>query len=119
MVVIELVQGDVSKVFKFQRKLEDGEVITTIPQKMWITFKRSCSCESCLFQKKLEDETIKYSSEDNYYRFQILSEDTCDLSYGKYGFDIAIIDEAGNKRTLLNDGVLEIVKHYTKKCNEV
>ena len=39
----------------------------------------------------------------------------------RYSFrpDIAIINEDGEKKTLFNDGELEVVKHYTKKCNEV
>ena len=113
---IELVQGDTSLVYKFQRKNGDGTVITTQPKKMWITFKMSCSCENCLFQKTLEDG-ITFDGE--YYKFQLQSEDTCHLAYGTYGFDIAILNEAGEKKTLLNNGELEIVKHYTKKCNEV
>lgn len=113
---IEIVQGDTSPIYKFQRKYDDGTVITTQPNKMWITFKRSCSCDECLFQKTLEDGI---TFEDGYYKFQLVSDDTCHLAYGTYGFDIAIINEAGEKKTLLNNGELEIVKHYTKKCNEV
>ena len=116
---IEVVQGDTSDIYKFKRTLEGGSVITTLPLKMWITFKRSCSCDECLFQKTLADGSITYSEEDNYYRFQLQPEDTCNLPFDIYGFDIAIINEDGEKKTLLNDGELEIVKHYTKKCNEV
>lgn len=116
---IELVQGDTSDIYKFKRTLEGGGVIKTLPLKMWITFKRSCSCDECLFQKTLADGSITYSEKDNYYRFRLESEDTCDLPYDTYGFDIAIINEDGEKRTLLNDGELVIVKHHTKKCNEV
>jgi len=115
---IELIQGDTSDVFKFQRKYDDGSVITTQPQKMWITFKKSCSCDECLFQKTLENG-ITFDENDNYYRFQLLPDDTCHLAYGTYGFDVAIINEKGEKKTLKKDGELEIVKHYTKKCNEV
>lgn len=116
---IELIQGDTSPIYKFQRKDSNGNVITTLPQKMWITFKSDCSCKDCLFQKKLEDNSITYSNEDNYYRFKLKSDDTCKLNYGTYGFDIAILNENNEKKTLLNDGELVIVKHYTKKCNEV
>jgi hypothetical protein len=115
---IELVQGDTSSIYKFQRKNADGEAIITQPQKMWITFKDTCNCEDSLFQKTL-DNGITYNTEDNYYRFQILSEDTAELPYGIYGFDIAILNEEGAKKTLLKAGVLEILKHYTKKANEV
>lgn len=113
---IELIQGDVSPIFKFQRKYSDGTVIPTLPQKMWITFKKNSNCNESLFQKTLEDGI---TFEEGYYKFQLFSEDTYELNYGVYGFDIAIINEQGEKKTLLNDGELEIVRHYTKKRNEV
>ena len=117
--LIELVQGDTSKVYKFKRiNKEDGSVITTLPKKMWITFKKDESTKMCILQKTLENG-IEYNKEDNYYRFQLKSEDTCSLSYGTYGFDIAIINEIGDKKTLKKDGQLKIVKHYTHKENEV
>lgn len=115
---IELVQGDTSCIYKFQRKGKDETVITTKPKKMWITFKDTCICDDSIFQKTLENG-ITYNEEDNYYRFQILPEDTYNLPYGTYGFDIAIINEDGEKKTLLKKGTLEIVEHYTHKCNEV
>ena len=115
---IELVQGDASSIFKFQRKDAEGNVINTLPQKMWITFKLHPGSEKSLFQKTLESG-IKYSEEDNYYRFQIMSEDTKDAPYGVYGFDIAILNEVGEKKTLFNNGVLKIVEHYTHKQDEV
>ena len=114
---IELIQGDTSPVYKFQRTNQDG-VIKSKAKKMWITFKGEYSCKDALFQKTLENG-IEYNESDNYYRFKILSKDTCDLPYGKYGFDIAIINENDEKKTLLSNGVLNIVEHYTHKCNEV
>ena len=113
---IELVQGDTSPIYKFQRKYKDGTVITTQPKKMWITFKINHNYEDSILQKTLENG-IKF--EDGYYKFQLFSEDTYNLSYGKYGFDIAILNENNEKKTLLNDGELEIIPHYTKKKNEV
>lgn len=115
---IELVQGDTSPVYKFQRKDEDGNVIKTLPLKMWITFKKTRICQDSVLQKTLENG-ISYSEVDNYYRFQFNPEDTCDLAYGEYGFDIAILNENGKKKTLLREGKLEIVTHYTHKNNEV
>ena len=115
---IKIVQGDTSKIYKFQRKNLDGIVITTLPQRMWITFKETYAEDNCILQKTLE-KGILYNEEDNYYRFQLSAEDTCNLNFGTYGFDIAIINEQGEKKTLLCDGQLEILKHYTKKCNEV
>lgn len=44
-----------------------------------------------LFQKKLSDNTITYL--DNKYKFVILEDDTKDLDYGTYGYDIKIIKD--------------------------
>lgn len=118
MHTIEIIQGDTSPIYKFQRKDVNDNVIKTLPQKMWATFKTDHKTDKALFQKCLNDG-IEYSVDDYFYRFSIKPEDTANLCYGTYGFDIAIIDENGNKITLLNDGVLKILPHYTKKCNEV
>lgn len=118
MYEIKIVQGDSSPVFKFQRKDASDNVITTLPKKMWVTFKTDTNTENALFQKSLGNG-IEYSEADNYYRFSLQPDDTANICCGNYGFDIAIIDENGNKITLLNDGVLKIVSHYTRKCNEV
>lgn len=115
---INLVQGDTSKIYKFQRKKIDSGLIKTLPQKMWITFKRNSNEEKAIFQKTLENG-ITYNEEDNYYRFQILSNETAKLPIGTYGFDIAILNEEGEKKTLLQNGVLNLLDHYTKKNNEV
>lgn len=118
MMEIELIQGDDSPVYKFQRKDKSGNVITTLPKEMWITFKESCCHDDCLFQKKLTSGDITFDATDNYYKFQISSDETHALPYGIYGFDIAIRNEKDKKTTLLPEGRLVIVKHYTKKCNE-
>lgn len=118
MFEIELVQGDTSPVYKFQRTDDKGGVITTLPQKMWVTFKKDYKSEKALIQKTLENG-IEYNSDDNYYRFKLTPDDTANLCYGKYGFDIAILNENGDKITLLNDGTLKITEHYTRKNNEV
>lgn len=115
---IELIQGDTSPIYKFQRKNADNEVIKTKAKKMWITFKNTSHDEECIFQKTLENG-IDYNENDNYYRFQLSSDETCNLNCRKYGFDIAIINEQDEKKTLLVNGILDIQKHYTKKCNEV
>ena len=115
---IHLVQGDTSNVYKFQRKNAENEAIITTPKKMWLTCKDSYLNEEAVFQKTLEDG-ITYNEEDNYYRFQITSEESAKLECKTYGFEIAIINEIGEKKTILRDGKLHIVEHYTKKNNEV
>lgn len=115
---IELTQGDTSGTYKFKRIDEKGEVIKTLPQKMWITFKSSTGLNEAVIQKTL-DNGITYSAEDNYYRFMLDSKDTSDLPYGEYVFDIAIINEIGHKKTLKKNCVLNITEHCTNADNEV
>lgn len=115
---IEVIQGDKSKVYKFQRKDDNDAVIETQPQKMWITFKRSIDDKDAVIQKTLTDG-ITYSTDDHYYRFSLDEEDTNGLECDVYGFDIAIKDENGDKKTLLVDGTLRIMPHYTDTSNEV
>lgn len=115
---IELIRGDTSDVYKFQRIDSKGNAITTKPQKMWITFKERAESKVVSFQKTL-DNGISFSEEDYYYRFKIESKDTSELACGKYGFDIAIINETGEKKTLLNNGILELIEHYTHIEDEV
>lgn len=115
---ISVVQGDTSKIYKFKRKDAEGNVITTLPLKMWITFKETTNCSKALFQKTLENG-ITFSSNDNHYRFQLQPEDTENLSYGEYTFDIKVINENNDKKTILEDGILEVKDHSTHKCNEV
>lgn len=116
---INVVRGDVSPVYRFKRTYDDNTVIKTLPKKMWITFKNGTWCDDSLFQKTLENKEITYSEEDNYYRFKLKSEDTCNLDYGTYYFDIAIINEQDEKKTLKADCELEVEKHCTHKNNEV
>ena len=115
---ISVVQGDTSKIYKFTRKDAEGNVITTLPLKMWMTFKETTKCGKALFQRTMGDG-IAFSHDDNCYRFQLQPEDTENLGYGEYAFDIKIVNEKGDKKTILEDGVLEIKDHCTHKQNEV
>ena len=115
---IEIIQGDTSPIYKFQRKDINDNIIKTLPQKMWLTVKNDHKNDKALFQKCLNDG-ITYDESDYFYRFSIQPDDTAHLCCGTYGFDIAILDENGNKITLYPNGVLEVLPHYTKQCNEV
>ncbi len=115
---MEITRGD-NKPFKFKRtRKSDKSVITELPKEMYITFKRNAGTNVALFQKRLNDESIKYSDEDNYYRFEILPEDTENLGYTTCYFDIEIITKDNKTRTI-HKGELEITREYTHKENEV
>lgn len=114
---IKVVKGDFSDIYKFQRKDKNG-IIQSKPKKMWITFKINANYKKFVFQKTLENG-IEYNPNDGFYRFRLTPNDTNNINVGTYGFDIAVIDENDEKRTLLNNGVLIIEEHYTHKENEV
>lgn len=115
---MEITRGD-NKPFKFKRtRKSDKSVITELPKKMYITFKENSKTKVALFQKKLSDKSIIYSEEDNYYRFEILPEDTENLEYTTCYFDIEIITKDDKTRTI-SKGYLEITEEYTHKENEV
>lgn len=120
--MIEIIRGDTSPVYKFCLKYKSGdqkgEILKEPVKEVYFTVKKDCCDSEAVIQKKLSDGSITFNSEDGYYRFQLLPEDTCSLSYGNYGFDIAIKDNDDNKKTPHNEGVLVIKKHYTHKPNE-
>ena len=120
--MIEIVRGDTSPIYKFRLKRKDEKgykvTITDVVSEAWFTVKRDCCDSEVVIQKKLSDGGITYNEEDNYYRFQILPEDTCSLNYGTYGFDIAVKFAENDKHTPLNAGLLTVKKHFTHKNNE-
>ena len=105
------------KLFKFQRKNENREVITDLPDKMWFTVKDNANKKEFIFQKKLNDG-ITYTQEDNYYHIEIKQDDTEKLAYGNYEYDIKIKYGEDKPKTLIV-GNFEITKVVTHKENEV
>ena len=115
---MEITRGDY-KSFKFKRtRKKDKSVIADRPSEMYITFKIDAHEEEALFQKRLGDGSITYSEEDNYYRFAIIPDDTDDLEYGTYFYDVEVIASGNKPRTILK-GVLDVTEEYTHKANEV
>ena len=104
------------KLFKFQRKNKKKEIITDLPNKMYFTVKENEYKEKALFQKTLENG-ITYTTNDNYYHIEILPEDTDNLAYGNYKYDIEIIYDSTKRKTLIVDE-LEITEEITHKNNE-
>ena len=87
---MEITKGD-NKSFQFKRKNEHGEVITTIPSEVYITFKNNSYNEKYLFQKRLSNGSVIYDEDNKTYTFEIIPEDTDNLDYGTYYFDIELI----------------------------
>ena len=67
---MEIIRGD-TKYFKFQRKRKhDGEVIETLPDKLYFTLKFSDMDDKALIQKTIGDG-IEYNDTDKYYYLTI------------------------------------------------
>lgn len=81
-----LTRGDTGA-FKFQRLNADGEPITSTPDAMYFTVKKSFSNNTYVLQKTLADMTL---GEDNYWHFALEPSDTASLSYGPYVYDIEV-----------------------------
>lgn len=110
-----ITRGDY-KLFKFQRKNKNKEVITDLPNKMYFTVKDSSYKKQVLFQKTLTNG-ITYT-QDNYYHIEILPEDTNNLDYGDYKYDIEIIYDDNKPKTIKKD-IFTIDDEVTHKENEV
>lgn len=110
------VRGDTFE-FKFQRKTKDKQVITEKPDKMYFTVKNNDTENDYIFQKSLGDNTISYDEETYYYYVTIDPEDTNNLDYGTYYYDIEII--TNNKVKTISIGTLSITSEITFSSNEV
>ena len=114
---MNITRGDY-KGFKFIRKDINDKVITDKPDEMYITIKRSFYEPSeKLIQKRLSTSEIKYDEETNYYSFELLPEDTNNLKYGDYYFDIEI--KNGDKVKTIKKGTLKIEYEVTFASDEV
>lgn len=112
---IKMPRGDIRNI-KFNITNKEGTTITTDFDEIYITFKRGFYDNEALFQKKLTDETI-IKDENNYYHFTIESEDTDNLDYGDYVFDIELVINDLVKQTIV--GNLTLTNEVTFASNEV
>lgn len=111
--VKRIVRGD-SRGFKFRRRNRSTHnPILDTPEALYFTIKTNFKTEAYLFQKKLDN---MYMSEDGYWHFLLNPEDTEDLDYGKYCWDIEVI-QSGYKTTI-SRGYLELLNEATWKANE-
>lgn len=100
---MRITRGD-TKNLAFTRKDGNGAVIESIPDEVWFTVKENCTTEKKLIQKTFTSEDI--TIDENYqYHFTIAHEDTKDLDYGEYVYDIQI--KSGNYiKTIAKDELI-------------
>lgn len=103
--------------FKFQRKNINDEIITSIPTNVYFTVKDNVNNDNFIIQKTLDNGSITFSKDDNYYHFIIEPNDTNNLNYGCYVYDIEIIQNDYVKT--VKKGYLELTNEVTFQSNEV
>ena len=111
----EFPRGD-TKLFKFKLKDNNGENLSlSVGDKLFFTVKKNAKSSNVLFQKKL-DNGITYG-EDGYYHITITSDDTAELQYGTYVYDIEIKTQEGIVKTLVL-GQITLTEEVTWKGDE-
>lgn len=108
-------RGDYTK--KKINILDKTDLNTNIDfNEIYITFKKSTKSQDFLFQKKLSTGEIQ-KNEDGSYTFEILPEDTNQLKFGDYVFDIELVCSVPKiKQTFL--GNLYLLEEVTYALNE-
>ena len=110
---MEITRGD-SGNYKFQRKDENGNVITTIADKIYFTVKPNFKVFNATFQKTIDDMTF---DNDGTYHFTIDPEDTEKLEYGDYVYDLEV--KNGDYKKTISKGIFKITEESTFVNNEV
>lgn len=110
---IEFTRGD-TQFLRFQLKDAEGNLIELSENdKVYFTVKQNQNSEDILIQKKFP-ESISY--DDEYYYFTLNSEDTSDLQYGTYQYDIEL--KSGDYVKTLVFGTITLTEEITHRGNE-
>ena len=110
----EFIRGDTKKL-KFQIKDKNGTILKLDPDRdrLYFTLKAHSNSKKILLQKKFPQNII---FKDDYYYITLLPEDTSDLSYGTYNYDIEIVSGTITKTLLL--GTITLTDEITWKGDE-
>ena len=110
---LEFTRGD-TQYIKFQLKDGNGEPLKlTNSENLYFTVKENQNSKKILIQKKFPTD-IKYL--DGYYIFEITSEDTSDLAYNTYQYDIEL--KSGNYVKTLGLGTITLTDEITFRRDE-
>ena len=111
-----LTRGD-THAFKFQRKSQDGAVLSDTPANFWFTVKALANSSIVLIQKRLSNGSIIHDGE--YYHFTLLPADTDMLEIEQtYRYDIEVKTATAGIRTIAK-GCLTITEEVTHAADEV
>lgn len=77
-----------SVTLRFQRKDLEGNVILTAPDDIYFTVKKRYEYTNYVLQKRLSDGGISFDPNTGWYRIGITPEDTAELDFDTYYFDL-------------------------------
>lgn len=112
---MEVTRGDYIRK-KIQRQTLSKEVITEKPNKIYFTVKASEYKNAVLFQKTFENG-ITFDEKTGWYTIEILPEDTNNLNFGTYIYDIEIIND-NKPKTIKIDNFI-VTREVTYAKNEI
>lgn len=110
---LEFIRGD-TQFIKFPLTSEDGNPIElNNNEKLYFTVKQNANSKKVLIQKKYPTD-MEYS--EGYYYFTLTSQDTSNLNYGTYEFDIEL--KSDNYVRTLAMGTLTLTEEITHRRDE-
>ena len=111
---LEFTRGD-TQVIKFQIKDGyDNPIIPTLSDNVYFTVKQNSNSKKVLIKKVFPENGINY--EDGYFYFTLESDDTSNLAYGTYQYDIEFKSEKYVKT--LGFGSITLTDEITFKEDE-
>lgn len=110
-----ITRGDTHS-YKFQRLDGEKQPIEEQAPSIYFTVKDSNNEKEIIFQKTIEDMTF---DENYFYHFTIWPEDTNDMYYGSYDYDIEVKYTDGNYVRTIAKGKFIVEEETTWKANEV
>jgi len=112
---ISMIRGDIHSI-NFTVYGSNGQPTELSFDNIFFTVKKNFNISTASFQKRLSDGSISYDSENQKYSFTIEPEDTDDLKYGDYVWDIELLIDGQLKQT--TTGNFEILPEVTFRGNE-
>lgn len=109
---LTITRGD-TKMFAFKRFNADHETILEKADAIYFTVKKPSLPKDYIFQKTIDDMLF---DDNGVYHFQVEPSDTDGIRFGKYRYDIQVVDE-GTKTTIAN-GYFIVKEEVTFAENE-
>ena len=113
---LEFTRGD-TKAFKFKLQDKNKQPLNlTGSDNLYMTVKKDINSNKIIFQKRTGNGIEL--KDDGYYHVTINPDDTNDLPYGQYGYDIELKTGTGIVKTLVV-GTITLTEEYTFKGDEI